>query len=582
MGFVVAENTGSASKRVAVVGSGLAGLTAAHLLHKSGCAVELFERSSGVGMDLGSVTVEGVRVDVPFRVFTPDYYPYLYMLYRYLGISFAAADYSLGFAHDSADDTVWSYTNMPLEDFQMSVPDGIVGSTTRLAVTREWVRLAYACLRLMRTRMQKKNVQKGADLGEMTIGEYLLRERYEAVFVDQVFVPFIASLLTCSLEAAAAYPADTILNFTAKVVFGARIRKAKNGVQEVCEALTRGLDAAVHLATPITAIVLDDNSDDNDNNGGSGTGGVCLVSADGERRWFDDVVLATPADVAATLLETARDKKHSQFPPSALVRALRAVPYEDTHVLTHRDESVMPKRRSEWRGVNIRTESGGANAMASHWINYVEQTTSGRSFSSHVFQTVDPLVALDKSKVISVSAFRRSLVTVESQRQINTLSAHQGQRGVWFVGSYAAPGVPLLEGCVRSAVDVVRALGVRVPFHAPQLVRRRSNGSEYAVGLAPGMMRDEVVEAYFESDPAGTFAFDSSRTSCSGAGVSQWAAWLAFFVLLPVLSLALAVVDAVLSAVLGADLGSRVQMAALDALVFGVCVLQLGYRRLLR
>ncbi|KAJ2399096.1 hypothetical protein GGI23_002858, partial [Coemansia sp. RSA 2559] len=85
MGFIMAEST-APSKRVAVVGSGLAGLTTAHFLQQSGCTVELFEKSESVGMDMGSLTVEGVRVDVPFRVFTPDYYPYLYRMYRHLGV----------------------------------------------------------------------------------------------------------------------------------------------------------------------------------------------------------------------------------------------------------------------------------------------------------------------------------------------------------------------------------------------------------------------------------------------------------------------------------------------------------------
>ncbi|KAI9504106.1 hypothetical protein BX070DRAFT_129057 [Coemansia spiralis] len=509
MDTIMPEKT-ETGKRVAVVGSGLAGLTAAYFLQKSGCSVDLFERSDSVGMDAGSVTVEGARIDVPFRVFTPDYYPYLYSMYKYLGIEFAAADYSLGFT-GAKGGTFWSYTNMALGDYQLSIPDGIVRDVGRLTVTREWVRLIFACLKFVRMPSHSYKLDPKNRLGWITIGQYLQNEKYDQMFVSRVFIPFIASLLTCSLDAAAAYPANTILHFVAKVVFGARIRKAKNGVQEVCQFLTHGI-SSVHLNTQVKEMVLC-NSDEKGSYG-SVKGGICLVAKGGQKYYFDEVVLATPADTAAQLLSTVHreDEKQMEYPPSELLNALRSVPYEDTFVVTHRDEAVMPAKREEWRGVNIRTTADKPNAMASHWINYVEQTTSGRTFNTQVFQTVDSLVQLDKSKVVSKTSFHRSLVTVESQTQINTMHRYQGEHGIWLVGTYTSPGVPLLEGCVRTSLDVVRAMGGQLPFTPPRLTRKgkqdiNGGSAEYEVGLAPGMVRDEVVEAYFECDTAGTFAF---------------------------------------------------------------------------
>ncbi|KAJ2688925.1 hypothetical protein H4R19_006535, partial [Coemansia spiralis] len=278
-------------RRIAVVGSGLAGLTAAHLLQESGCEVDLFERAPSIGMDTGSLTVDNVRVDVPFRVMTPDYYPYLYGLYSHLGIKFAAADYSLGFA-DGDGDTVWSYTNTLIGSRYMPIPDDIRRGA-RLAVTRDWLRLAFVCVNTMRV---PAALRPGGRLSHMTIGQYLAREQYDPVFVGRVFLPFIASMLTCSLRAAAAYPATTILHFVAKVVCGGCVRKAKNGVLEVCERLTRGL-SRTHLGASIERIELSKD--------GSG-GQVLVATSDGVEHWFDEVVLATPADTAARLLRSAR------------------------------------------------------------------------------------------------------------------------------------------------------------------------------------------------------------------------------------------------------------------------------------
>ncbi|KAJ2383829.1 hypothetical protein H4S02_005116 [Coemansia sp. RSA 2611] len=562
-------------KRIAVVGSGLAGLTTAYLLQKSGCEVELFEKADSVGMDAGSLSVDGVRIDVPFRVFTPDYYPYLYSLYSHLGIEFAAADYSLGFADEHAA-SIWSYTNTTLDDFQMPIPDGIRRGH-RLAVTRDWVRLVFACVKIMRV---PALLRPGGYLDRLTIGEYLKREQYDPVFTDRVFIPFIASLLTCSLSAARMYPATTILHFVSKAVCGSRLRKAKNGVQEVCEMLTQGL-CKIHLGTTIDKIELSEDG------GGSR---VLLVTGDGKSHWFDEAVLATPADTAARLLRSIK-RAPDEYPPSDLLEALDSVPYEDTLVVTHRDESVMPARRTEWRGVNIRTARNSDHAMASHWINYVEHTASGRELSTQVFQTVDPLVKLDAAKIISKTYFHRSLVTLDSQARINNMHRHQGRNGVWFVGTYTSPGVPLLEGCVRTAVDVVRAMGCSVPFAAPRVVRTSRNGGTYEVGLGSGMARGEVLEGYFEHDAAGTFHFRCPllyAPSKRGVGIDSaslgqwlwaWSAWLGFAILLPLLAIALAAVDAVANATLGRDLGCRVQLAAMDIGVYIVCMGQVVYRR---
>ncbi|KAJ2879187.1 hypothetical protein IWW38_006165, partial [Coemansia aciculifera] len=205
---------------------------------------------------------------------------------------------------------------------------------------------------------------------------------------------------------------------------------------------------------------------------------------------FDAVVVATPADAAARLVAEAAPN---------LSRALSAISYEDARVVTHRDAAaVMPQHQGDWRGVNIMSTvggdgCGGGRAMASHWLNYVEATSTARAFATPLFQTVDPRRDIDPADIARASAFHRSLLSVASQHAVDDIHRLQGARGgrVWVVGAYAAPGVPLLEGCVRSAADVAGGLGVALPFDMPLLRRRRhgGDGAWYTVGLGPGMVR---------------------------------------------------------------------------------------------
>ncbi|KAJ2890208.1 hypothetical protein GGI21_006255, partial [Coemansia aciculifera] len=368
-------------------------------------------------MDLASVDVDGHRVDVPFRVFTPDYYPCLHALYTHLGIATASADYSLCFTRPDGS-TLWSYTNLTLGDVQVPIPD-CVHKEDRLAIVRDWTRLLFASACAVRS---PRELRLGGRL-DTPVAEYLALHRYEHVFTTGVLLPFLASVFTCSVAAAAEYPANAVLHFVAKAAFGARLRKARGGVSEVCRRLLDGNkekeegSIAVHYNATVARITPDLH---------------VMLEGQGEEPLaaFDAVVVATPADAAARLVAEAAPN---------LSRALSAISYEDARVVTHRDAAaVMPQHQGDWRGVNIMSTvggdgCGGGRAMASHWLNYVEATSTARAFATPLFQTVDPRRDIDPADIARASAFHRSLLSVDSQHAVDDIHRLQGARGgrVW-------------------------------------------------------------------------------------------------------------------------------------------------------
>ncbi|KAJ2642615.1 hypothetical protein GGF44_001573 [Coemansia sp. RSA 1694] len=537
---------------VAVVGSGLAGLAAAFFLQQAGHTVELFERGASAGMDLASVDVDGHRVDVPFRVFTPDYYPSLHALYTHLGIATAAADYSLAFTRGADGTTLWSYTNLTLGDFQVPIPDSVAGGE-RLAITRDWTRLLFASACAVRA----PHALRPHGPLDTPMGRYLAVHAYGAVFARGVLLPFLASVFTCSVGAAANYPANAVLHFVAKAAFGARLRKARGGVSEVCRRLLQA-QPQVHYGAAVARVTHD----------------LRVVLADGtESQAFDAVVVATPADTAARLVADVAPE---------LALALARIKYEDAHVVTHRDPAVMPVRAADWRGVNIMGCCAPPDSAA-----------TGRAFATPLFQTVDPRAPVAVDKIAATAGFHRSLLSVDSQHAVDDIHRAQGLHRVWVVGAYAAPGVPLLEGCVRSAADVASALGAAPSFALPPLKRRHcGNQSEkeeegwYEVGLAPGMARGESVHAFYEHDAAGTFVFKRpgpwplSTHSTYGSWLRAWLAWFAFVVMLPVLAALLAASNTLLTAVVGTHTTHRIEAAVLDAMLYLVCSLCLAIRKI--
>ena len=82
--------------KIAVIGGGIAGLAAAWLLSRRH-EVTLYERHAQPGFVAHSVAVDGVRVDVPLRVFYPGYYPTLMQLYGALGVATEPVSYATTF-----------------------------------------------------------------------------------------------------------------------------------------------------------------------------------------------------------------------------------------------------------------------------------------------------------------------------------------------------------------------------------------------------------------------------------------------------------------------------------------------------
>ncbi|KAJ2727158.1 hypothetical protein GGI07_000042 [Coemansia sp. Benny D115] len=327
-------------------------------------------------------------------------------MYENLGLSFSAADYSLSFSHDGQP--VWSYTNQAMDKqgaLLIPVPDGscLDGDKGR-AINRDWIKLGWNALCAMRWPREHFAQNTKNSMASLTVAQYLEAEGYSKEFSDLVLLPFLASLMTCSLDAAQAYPANTVMHFIGKVVFGSRLLKARNGVSAVCKALTENLPTQ-HMSCVVNKIEIQADHKirvhyRNTNNGSKD------CSAE-----FDSLVLATPADIAADIISHLSVASGMQGPSKTLLEALKSVPYEDAQVSTHTDSSVMPKDPKNWRGVNLSTHTGQTRATATHWINQVEKTaTTGRQLPHQLFQTVDPPHPLRKDSIISSTSFHRSLV----------------------------------------------------------------------------------------------------------------------------------------------------------------------------
>ena len=449
--------------RVAVVGSGLTGIVAAHILSLVDVHVDIFERSSRIGMDSESVDVEGdggiERIDVPMRAFSRGYYPELTRLYHHLGIDFKPTNFSFSFALGSGP-------QVPVPSF---VYDGRMRSrrfhfptAKKNACSAFWdaflISASYVMLIVLAMyHSWRGNTRNNSHrLARVTFGEWASASALSDVFICALLLPMMSSVLTANMDAVANTPANEMLEYVARSFLSEHFTVA-NGVQNVVTRLTAPVPKEnIHLGVNIDAISIEGPTVTIHT---SGTGG------DDVHEGYTHVVFATPTPVSASMIS----QLYEPLPFDDLRRRLadmhhqlQQLRYVTSTVVVHSDKRVLPPAAQLWRDLNfvspcIPSSPMGVEAatMASHIV--------WRKDERVLVQTTNPLPELmpEQQHTASRSEFPRFVLSVESNAARKSffcdgsLGKLQGSLGpkcpaVYVCGSWTA-GIPLLEGCVSSA-----------------------------------------------------------------------------------------------------------------------------------
>ena len=413
--------------RIAVVGSGIAGLASAWLLSRQH-EVTLFESSSYFGGHTHTHDVEQAgqryRIDSGFIVHNPAHYPLLTQMFALLGVasqpttmSFSVHSEASGLEYNAATlDTLFCQRRNLLSPRFV----GMVRDLTR------FYREAPALLQ------QSHNMT--------SLGDYLLQHGYGAAFRDEHLIPMASALWSSPPTQILQFPARYLVQFMAnhqmlQISDRPQWRVVQGGSSTYVAALRAQWAVNERLNCPVFSVTRHND-------------GVEVDSAAGVER-FDQIVLPCHSDQALQLLADASESEQS---------ILGAMTYQANDTMLHTDASVLPRRRKAWAAWNAwLPRDPDAACTVSYCMNLLQGIESPEPF----VVTLNRSEAIDPDKVLARMRYHHPVYTRASVRAQTRKAEIQGVRGTWFAGAYWGWGFH--EDGMRSAVDVATALGAQWP-----------------------------------------------------------------------------------------------------------------------
>lgn len=407
------------SKSVAVIGTGIAGLSAAHGCRKAGFRVALFEAQPAIGMDAHTLHVDGGRVDVPLRIMNPRAWRSTLALAKRERVETfpVTVDTSCSWNDRS---TWFRNSRMPLTGWP------IPGSLRHLNLSAVRLGLGLAWLTRLTGRLQSSR-------SDSTLAEVLAQEAIDPLFWRGMILPILLTICTCDEEHLLAWPAAQLLTLLREILRADQSLRLRGGTAALAEALAR--DTTHFLGSRVTHVR-------------QGKSGMTVRNARGDGGRFDAVIVATQANQLDFL--DARQFGTEQ-------QTLQGIPYARGELVVHRDERFMPRHRRDWAALNFQMDTGMQNSMFTVWVNAVEPTLLDQP---PVFQTWNPSFEPAANTLLARLPMQRAVVSTGTRKVLTALRSWHALPGrrLFYCGSWAYAGVPLLESAVRSAQAVVRRL----------------------------------------------------------------------------------------------------------------------------
>ena len=409
--------------KIAVVGSGISGLSAAYYLSKKH-HVDLFEKEDHFGghshtIDL-TLGIKKVPVDIGFIVFNFKTYPNLIKFFEENKIKIEKSDMSFSV---SVNSTPFEYCGRGL--------NGIFSNKSNL-FNYKFLRMFFDIIKFY-----KKCDNLNEFNEEITLGDYLKQNKYSREFIDYHLIPMVSAIWSMPPYEANQMPYKFFLKFFQNHgLFKLKNRPqwytVTNRSKTYVENILSKISGEHFKNYPIKKIRRKSN-------------GIDLYYG-GESEFFDydKVVLATHADEALSIIDNPTDDEK---------KILSNFSYKENIAYIHTDESIMPKNKNAWSSWNssIKKNEIEKNSIT-YWLNLLQNLEC----EENIFLTLNPYFEIDQSKILKKVKFTHPYFDQTALDFQGKLKNLQNKRNILFCGSYFGYGFH--EDGIKSSIEMLKNL----------------------------------------------------------------------------------------------------------------------------
>ncbi len=395
--------------KVAIIGAGISGLTAAYYL-KRNHQVSVFEVADKIGGHTATVDVShqgrDYAIDTGFIVYNDWTYPNFIELMDELGVDSQLTEMSFSVRCENT-----------------GIEYGGNNLNTMFAQRRNLLRPSFhKMIRdiLKFNREAIRDLDNGDISQEATLGEYLRANQYGEAFIYQYILPMGCAIWSASTERMIDFPLRFFVQFfknhgLLSVNNRPQWRVIKGGSRSYLDPLTEGFGKSILVNANINRIRrLGDT--------------VELIMADGQVLAYDHVVLACHSDQALSLLGDASLSER---------RALKAVPYQQNEVVLHTDENLLPRRRVAWSSWNyLLRERFQERAILTYNMNILQGIKSDSTFCV----TLNATESISPAKIIDRFNYSHPVFSLDSVQAARLIEQINGNNNTWFAGAYLGNG----------------------------------------------------------------------------------------------------------------------------------------------
>ena len=389
--------------KIAVIGSGISGLSASYYFSKK-YKVDLFEQDDHFGGHSYTYDIKEdnkiIAVDLGFIVFNEQTYPNLIRFFNELNVPFEKSNMSFSV---SIKDTNVEYGGSGFN---------AIFANKKNLLNFKFLKMINEIINFYKTAPSLVNTETS----NTTLGDYLKSSKLSKYFIEYHIIPMVAAIWSMPFQKAKEMPLKLFLSFfTNHGLFKLKNRpqwytvsnRSRTYVKKVLEKIS----GEVFKNYKVSKILRSENN--------------VRILIGNEYQDYDHVILASHADQSLELLDD---------PSLEESEILKKFTYVSNEAYLHRDENLMPIRKSAWSSWN--SISKNENTCVTYWLNKLQNLNSEKNY----FLTLNPVEAIDKNKIIKKIHFTHPYFNKDNVALQKDLHKLQGKKRTWFCGSYFGYG----------------------------------------------------------------------------------------------------------------------------------------------